>query len=109
MEQPGSLLREWAENYDYRKHRIQEFYSLMSIMDIEKTFAAYCNKNKVPYALTGFSGAARIAPVVRYNKAMLYAADISLRNSATKNSLFDIPIILTYSVGPSRNKYDTIC
>ena len=76
LEQPGSLLREWAENYDYRKHRIQEFYSLMSIMDIEKAFAAYCNKNKVPYALTGLSGAARIAPVVRYNKAMVYAADI---------------------------------
>lgn len=35
QEQPGSLLREWAENYNYRKHRIQEFYSLMSIMDIE--------------------------------------------------------------------------
>ena len=77
LEQPDSLLREWAENYDYRKHRIQEFYSLMSIMDIEKAFAAYCNKNKVQYALTGFSGAARIALAVRYNKAVVYVADIA--------------------------------
>lgn len=77
LEQPASLLREWAENYNYRKNRIEEFYSLMSVMDIEKVFTAYCNKNKIQYALTGFSGAARIAPAIRYAKAMVYASDIA--------------------------------
>lgn len=77
LEQPASLLQEWAENYDYRKNQIQEFYSLMSAIDMEKVFAAYCNKNKIQYALTGFSGAARIAPAVRYAKAMVYASDIA--------------------------------
>jgi len=77
LKKPDSLLQEWAENYNYRKNRIQEFYSLMSVMDIEKNFAAYCNAHDVQYALTGFSGAVRITPAVRYSKAMVYASDIA--------------------------------
>lgn len=76
LKQPASLLREWAKNYDYRKNRVQEFFSLMSVMYIEKAFAAYCNKKKVKYALTGFSGAARISSAIRYDTAMIYAADM---------------------------------
>jgi len=77
LEDPLALLREWAENYDYRKNDIQEFYSLKSVTDIENSLAAYCNKNNIQYALTGLSGAARIEPVVRYKKAMAYAADLA--------------------------------
>jgi hypothetical protein len=75
--EPAALLRDWAENYDYRKNEVQEFYSLKSVTDIENTLAAYCNNRKIKYALTGFSGAARITPAVRYKKAMVYAADIA--------------------------------
>jgi outer membrane receptor protein involved in Fe transport len=32
---PLTLLGEWAENYDYRKNVVQEFYSLKSVTDIE--------------------------------------------------------------------------
>lgn len=76
LEQPTFLLSEWAENYDYRKNQIQEYYSLKSATDIEKAVAAYCNRNKVQYALTGFSGAARVAPAVRYKKAMIYTSGL---------------------------------
>jgi hypothetical protein len=76
LRQPETLLREWAKNYDYRKNHVRQFFSLMSVMYIEKMFAAYCNKNKIKYALTGYSGAARTASVGRYNQAMIYAADI---------------------------------
>ena len=86
LEDPALLLRKWAENYDYRKNRIQEFYSLKSIPDIEKLFSKFCNKNGIRYALTGFSGAARIAPAIRYNKAMIYVADF------TEELLSDLPV-----------------
>jgi hypothetical protein len=76
LKDPLTLLHEWAENYDYRKNVIQEFYSLKSVTDIENALAAYCNIRKIKYALTGFSGAARIKPAVRYKKAMVYAADL---------------------------------
>jgi len=73
----AALLREWAENYDYRKNEVLEFYSLKSVTDIENALAAYCNSRKIKYALTGFSGAARITPAVRYKKAMVYATDLA--------------------------------
>lgn len=74
---PSALLLEWAENYDYRKNEVQEFYSLKSVTDIENALATYCNNRKIKYALTGFSGAARIAPAVRYKKAMAYIANLA--------------------------------
>ena len=77
LKDPVALLREWAENYNYRKNEVQEFYSLKSVTDIETALAAYCNNKKIKYALTGFSGASRIEPAVRYKKAMLYAADLA--------------------------------
>ncbi len=77
LKQPAALLREWAENYDYRKNEVQEFYSLKSVTDIENALAAYCNNRKIKYALTGFSGAARIKPAVRYKKAMVYTDGLS--------------------------------
>lgn len=76
LEEPGLILREWTENYDYRKNSLQETYSLMNATDIERAFAAYCGKNNTRYALTGFSGAARVEPAVRYNRAMIYAVDL---------------------------------
>jgi hypothetical protein len=77
LKEPAALLREWTENYDCRKNEIQEFYSLKSVTDIENALAIYCNNRKIKYALTGFSGAARITPAVRYKKAMVYAADLT--------------------------------
>jgi len=76
LKEPAVLLREWAENYDYRKNEVQEFYSLKSVTDIENALATYCNNRKIKYALTGFSGAARLTPAVRYKKAMVYATDL---------------------------------
>jgi hypothetical protein len=77
LKDPVALFREWAENYNYRKNEVQEFYSLKSVTDIETALAAYCNDKKIKYALTGFSGASRIEPAVRYKKAMVYAADLA--------------------------------
>ncbi len=77
LKDPVALLREWAGTYDYRKNVVQEFYSLKSVTDIETALAAYCNNKKIKYALTGFSGASRIEPAVRYKKAMVYAADLA--------------------------------
>ena len=75
LKEPVTLLRKWAENYNYRKNEVREFYSLKSVTDIENTLADYCNDRKIKYALTGFSGAARVKPVVNYKKAMVYVAD----------------------------------
>ena len=76
LEAPKALITEWSKNYSYRKNEIQEMYSLKGVSELEETIALYCSRSKIPYAFTGFSGAARIAPSVRYQKAMIYAADL---------------------------------
>ena len=70
--EPVKLLMEWSENYSFRKNRVRDCYSLKPAADLEADLAAVCFKRKVPYALTGFSAAARYAPMVRSPRAMAY-------------------------------------
>lgn len=72
LSDPGALLREWSENYSYRKNRVRDFYSLQEISEIESRIAEACSESDIEYALTGFSGAARMAPAVRYQRVMSY-------------------------------------
>jgi len=69
---PKALLAEWADNYTYRKNEIREFYSLKSIPEIENQIAEILPRMEVRYALTGYSGADRLAPFSRYNKVTVY-------------------------------------
>ena len=70
--EPEKLLMEWSENYSFRKNRVRDCYSLKPAADLEADLAAVCFEKKVPYALTGFSAAARYAPMVRSPRAMAY-------------------------------------
>ena len=72
LKDPEQLLKEWEDNYSFRRNEIQDFYSLKGVAQIESDLADYCNHFNLKYALTGFSGAARLAPAVRYQRAMVY-------------------------------------
>lgn len=72
LREPGALLTEWSENYSYRRNQVHDYYSLRPIEEIEVELAAVCRREGIPYALTGFSGAARLAPAVRYQRVMAY-------------------------------------
>jgi hypothetical protein len=73
--QPGRLLEEWSENYNYRKNKAWDYYSMDALPEIEVRLAKVCNDLGVDYALAGFSAAGRLAPHVRYQRAMAYVAD----------------------------------
>jgi hypothetical protein len=75
LSEPWVLLTEWSSAYTYRKNKIRNFYSLRSIPDIESDLAKLCNEKGIEYALTGFSGGARLAPAVRYSRAMAYVSN----------------------------------
>ena len=75
LSEPEQLLQEWDENYSFRKNTVRGFYSLKSVSEIESDLAEVCNQEGLIYALTSFSGAARLAPAVRYQRAMAYVAD----------------------------------
>ena len=72
---PEALLTEWVGEYSYRKNEIRQYYSLKTPSDFEADLTEVCLKENICYALTGFSGAARLAPFVRYQRAMAYVAD----------------------------------
>ena len=72
VSEPQALLTEWGENYNYRRHQISDFYSLKTVAEIEAALAETCRQEGIKYALTGFSGAARVAPFVRYQRVTAY-------------------------------------
>ena len=74
--EPWKLLGEWSNAYTYRKNQGRNFYSLKSIPEIEADLARLYSEKGIEYALTGFSGAARFAPAVRYNRAMAYVSTV---------------------------------
>lgn len=72
LREPFSLLSEWSRNYVFRKNRTKDFYSLKTISDIEAEITETCERNKITYGLTGFSGAARFTSAVRYQRVMAF-------------------------------------
>ena len=75
LSEPEKLLREWAEQYDFRRNRVRDFYWMGSAAEIEAELARVGAREGIHYALTGFSGAARLAPFVRYQRAAAYVQD----------------------------------
>lgn len=81
--QPGKLLEEWAANYRFARNAVRDFYALDAPAQVEAKLATVCRDAGTEYALTGFSAAARLAPMVRYQRASVYvvgnADDIARR------------------------------
>jgi hypothetical protein len=72
LTEPEALLQEWSQNYTFRKNDVRDFYSRKTIPEIESQIARVLSEKSVKSALTGFSGAARLAPAVRYQRVMVY-------------------------------------
>jgi len=72
LTKPAKLLEEWAQNYRFDRNRVRDFYSLDTPAQLETKLAALCKGAGTRYTLTGFSAAARISPMVRYQRATAY-------------------------------------
>jgi hypothetical protein len=72
LSKPGQLLDQWSKAYSYDKNEITKYYSPSPLGEIEKRIANFAASRGTPYQLTMFSGAARVAPFVRYNFAAFY-------------------------------------
>jgi hypothetical protein len=72
LNHPGDLLTEWGNNYQFGRNEVEEFYTLQSVGEIEAALTKACEKSKVPLGFTGFSGAARLSPAVRYQRVSAY-------------------------------------
>lgn len=72
LSKPGELLDQWSKAYNYEKNEITKYYSQSQPAEIEKRVASFAASSGTPYQLTMFSGAAKVAPFVRYNFAAFY-------------------------------------
>jgi len=72
LSQPEALLREWADNYAFKRHQRFDFFSLKESKDIEKELANFCSSHELRYALTGFSAAERLASYARHLQVAAY-------------------------------------
>lgn len=69
---PNVVLNEWASQYRYQRNQILDYYAMADTAECEYQLAEACQRQKIRYALTAFSGAARLAPAVRYQRATAY-------------------------------------
>jgi len=66
------MLTEWAENYRMERSTASEYYSLKPIPQTEAELASASLGVNARIAFSGFSGAARFAPAVRYQRVTAY-------------------------------------
>jgi len=68
LSNPSALLDEWAQRYDFHRNQLKEYYALADVAEAEVQLSEACEQLGYSYALTGFSAASRIAPMVRYQR-----------------------------------------
>lgn len=69
---PETLLEKWTQDYTFRQNKMFHYYSFDEIRDIESKLANYCESQHIQYGFTLTSGAALIAPALRYNRVFAY-------------------------------------
>lgn len=72
LSNPKTILDEWATQYRYQRNKISNYYAMDDVTECEYKLAEVCQSRKIQYALTAFSGAARFAPTVRYQRMTSY-------------------------------------
>jgi len=66
------LLTEWAETYRIERSTFREYYSLKPTPQTEAELAEASRRLQSRFAFSGFSGAARLASAVRYQRITAY-------------------------------------
>ncbi len=69
------LLAEWARAYRPERSSSSEYYSIKPIPEVEAELSEFSRSQRKRIAFTAFSGAARLAPAVRYQRATAYVSD----------------------------------
>jgi len=72
LNNPGAVLDEWATQYRFVRNQVVDYYALAEVAECEYQLAEACQRQGMRYGLTAFSGAARLAPAVRYQRAVAY-------------------------------------
>lgn len=67
-----ALLADWVKNYDFDSHEQIGFYTLEPLSEIERKIHDICLNSGTDFAVTGFSAANRLAPMVKGQRSTIY-------------------------------------
>jgi hypothetical protein len=90
LAKPEDLLRDWAQAYTYEANDVRSLYSMLRIPEVEERLAAECERRGMRYGLALFSGASRVAPFARYDRAFAFV-DERLEEIAAALELKPVP------------------
>jgi len=89
LTEPDQLLLDWSKNYSYKKNKVFRYYSMDTVSEIEWEVSQACKDSQRRYALTSFSGAARLKPFVKYQRVFIFV-DRDIQNLASSINLKDV-------------------
>ena len=72
VSRPKELLREWGNNYSFRRNIIHRFWTPLKTLDLEKKIFSYARKENIKLALTAFSAGEVYAPAVIQPRLFAY-------------------------------------
>lgn len=85
---PATLIQQWSLEYQFTKHKTVEFYSSLSLQELEKHIAQIFSHNGIDYAFT-LATAARLTGV-EYAKGVNRIHSYVLMNPRDANSLLGL-------------------
>jgi hypothetical protein len=72
LSNPQELLMNWVNHYDIQNHEQYDFYTLEPLTEAETRVLEICDKKNIISALTCFSAANHLAPMVKGQKSTIY-------------------------------------
>jgi len=72
LSNPQELLINWVNHYDIQKHEQYDFYTLEPLTEAETRVLEICDKKNIISALTCFSAANYLAPMVKSQKSTIF-------------------------------------
>lgn len=72
LSNPQELLTDWVNHYDFLNHEQYDFYTMEPLIDAETRVIETCEKKNIISALTGFSAANYLAPMVKGQKSTIF-------------------------------------
>ena len=109
LSKPQELLIDWVNHYNFLNHEQYDFYTMEPLIEAEIRVIEICDKKNIISALTGFSAANQLAPMVKGQKSTIFLNQDVLevaREAGLKmvNSGANINLIIPYDRGVFWNR-----
>jgi len=72
LSNPEALLLDWVNHYNFHDHIRYDFYTMEPLINLEARVVEICDNVKIKIALTGFSAANYLAPMVKGQKSTIF-------------------------------------